>query len=184
MSDFGQANVHSTRRAPSVGRLKTDVSDTAFWEGKEYRIDQEILGLGATPLVFKVVAVTDFIIQTQSLSCDAGGIRFRAYRAGQGTEGGTFGTTVPVYSVNFMNETGGGVPSQMVITKGGTFTPTATQVETIRIVTSNATSQQATVSGQVGDERGLPAGTYYLVLDNIAQSGTSNGVYTLKWEER
>jgi hypothetical protein len=183
MGQFGPADRHSTRRDPAIGRIKVDVANTAFWESKEYRISKEILGLDSTPLVLKVVSVGDFILQKQELTCDAGGIRFSAYRAGQGTEGGTF-TAEQVYSVNFMDSTGGVIPPTVTISSGGTFTPNSDPVEVLRVVTSNSTSQQSTVTGAVGDERGLPAGTYYLVFENIAQSGSSNGTYSLKWEER
>lgn len=183
MSNLGQANRHSTRRDPDFGRIKVDVSNTAFWEGKEYRTSYEF-SISDTQ-VFKFVSPVDFILQKQELTSDNNGVKFTAYRASQGVEGGTFSEAIPIYKVNSMSETPS-VPNQVSITSGGSFTPNSgeTSVETIRLRVSNASGQRSTITGTVGDERGLPAGTYYLVLENITGSGSATGVYDLKWEER
>lgn len=180
----GRASVHSTRRDNRFGRLRVDVANTAFWEGKEYRIDLEY-SVGATPIVIKFSSPINFILQSQTLACDQEAVRLRVYRDSQGVEGGTFSQVQPIYKVNFMTETPS-VPNQVSITKGGTFTPNGGEVavETIRVRAANATAQKATVSGAIGDERGLPPGTYYLILERLAGSANAEGVYYLKWEER
>ena len=68
------------------------------------------------------------------------------------------------------------------IESGGTVTG-GTVVEVVRVVAANSTAQQSTVGGSVADERGLPAGTYHLKLENIS-NGAAKGVYSLFWEER
>jgi len=184
MSRFGNSNVHSTRRSTTFGRLAVDVSNTAFFEGKEYRVSLEY-AVGGTPLVLRFDAPGDFILQRQALSCDAGNIRFRAYRDVQGVESGTFGNIIPIYSVNLMAESPAVMP-QAGITSGGEFTPNEGEpsVETIRLRTSGSTAQRITVTSAVGDERGLPAGVYYLVLARMDGSDTAAGVFDLSWEER
>ena len=183
MSNFGQANVLSTRRDTATSRLKVDVANTAFWEGKEFRVSYEYSISGTQ--VLKFTSTRDFILQRQVVSCDAVGVILRVYRDSQGTESGTFDETIPTYGVNIMSETPS-FTSGVSIVAGGTFTPNVNEpsVETIRVKVSNSTAQRSTVTGAAGDERGLPAGTYYLVLENISGSGTATGVYDLKWEER
>lgn len=35
------SNVHATRRDPATARVRVDVANTAFWEGKEFRLTWE-----------------------------------------------------------------------------------------------------------------------------------------------
>lgn len=169
-------------------RLRVDSGQTGFFARRMWRVSYEILALDATPIVFKVVVPVNFIIHHQELEVDAGGIGLRAYRIGQGTEGGSFSTTVPMYSMNFMDEKDPYV-FQATITTGGTFTPGAlpggAAVETIRVRSGNATAQQISVGGTAFGERGLIYSTYYLVFSKLdGVSGASTGVYTLIAEER
>ena len=125
-----------------TARLRVDVSQTGFWEGREFRVSVPLSIPTGTPTVLKFVSPIDFILQSQGLTCDEHGILFQAYRSTQGTEGGSFSTSIPVYSNNFQST----VPmyeSQVMITTGGTFTPDAGQqsVETARILTAGATAR-------------------------------------------
>lgn len=166
------------------GRLEVDVGNTAFNEGKEFRFPREYT-FSATPLVFKFVAPVDFVLQRQFLSCDSGNVRFRAYRAEQGAETGTFATPEEVVRNN-STQTAKDLDPLVTITSGGGFTPNEGEVpkEVLRIRSSGATAQKTSVSGAVGDERGLAAGTYYLMLQRIDGNETATGVYEIKWEER
>ena len=168
-----------------TGRIKVDVSQTGFWEGREFRISVPLSIPAATPVVLKFVAPIDFILQSQGLTCDEQGILFQAYRSTQGAEGGSFSTAMPIYSNNFQS-TAPAYAHQATISTGGSFTPDGGQqsVETIRLKTSGSTAQAVTVGGSVRGERGLVAGTYYLKFSNLTGSGTSQGVYSLIFEER
>lgn len=173
-----------TRDNAEYARSPVDVANTAFFEGKEFRISREY-SVAGTPLVFRFEAPVPFILQLQSLSCDTGNIRFRAYRYVQGSEGGTFGAAEPIYRQSLLPESQNLNP-QVSITTGGTFTPNPGEpsVETIRLRTSGATAQRNSVSGAIGDERGLSAGIYYLMLGRIDGTDTAAGVFDLRWEER
>lgn len=165
-------------------RLRVDPGQTGFFARRQWRLSFEFVDLDATPIVLRVTMPVNFIIHLQSLSVDDGGVSMRAYRTGQGTPGGTFGTPVPMYSVNFMNEADAYVFQGSVDT-GGTFTPTAPAVETTRVLTSGATAQATSVSASQSGERGLAADVYYLVIETLpGVSGGSSGVYTLIVEER
>lgn len=83
---------------------------------------------------------------------------------------GTFAERVEAYPPKVLMTDGDGTNARL-------------RVDVARVVTSSATSQQVTVGGQQSDERGLPAGSYYIRLANMS-NGTSTGVYSLFWEER
>jgi len=175
----------ATSRDPETARVKIEPSTEGFWKGMDYRISEEI-AVGATDLVFRFESTKNFILRNQVVEADAGAIRFRVYRDVQGTEGGTFDTDIPIYKVNFIQ----GVPDVATgvnITTGGTFTPAALPlgkaVETIRVKSSTQSNRQITISGDIGTERGLPPGVYYIVLDRFTGSGTSEGVVAVQWEE-
>lgn len=169
----------------SQSRVQVDVSQTGFWLGHQRRISHEFNVPNGATQVLKFDSASDFIIQFQGISVDAGAIRLRAFRDVQGTEGGTFGTTIAQWQVNLMS-TADSPAGNVTITTGGTFTPNGGEApaEVIRARTSSATAQRISVSGNVSDERGLPAGAYYLMLENIAGTGEAQGVYDLRWEER
>jgi hypothetical protein len=159
-------------------RLRVDVGRTGFWEAREFRISFP-LDIGASPTVLKFVSPVDFILQHQEFSVDAESYKFEAFR--DGTEGGTF-TEVPIYGNN-IQLSAPDYTRQAETYTGGTFTPSSPAVETVRMRSAGSTAQAATVGGAVTGERGLAAGTYYLVFTRL---GTQNalGVYTLIWEER
>jgi len=175
----------ATSRDPETARVKIEPSTEAFQAGREYRISEE-LAIQATPLVFRFECTKDFTLRQQSLECDAGALRLRAYRDTQGTEGGVFGNDIAIYKVNFASTTPD-VPTVTNITTGGTFTPAALPlgkaVEFTRVKTSTQSNRQITVSGGVGQERSLAAGVYYLVIDQFDGNITAEGVFALTWEE-
>jgi len=72
------------------------------------------------------------------------------------------------------------------ITTGGVFTPTVGQVsvETIRLRAGGGYAKSQTVTGTVGDERGLSAGIYYLQIERLDGNTNAEGVYSLIWEEK
>lgn len=169
----------------SKARIRVDVGQTGFWDGREFRISYPVSVATTSKVVLKVVSPVDFILQRQSLYADEEGFIFQAYRSAQGTQGGTFGTNIPIYANNSQSS----APEytrQVTITTGGTFTPGVgeTPTETVRIRVSTATSKSSTVGEVLQGERGLAAGTYYLVFSNITESATALGVYDLIWEER
>ena len=86
----------------SRSRVRVDVAQTSFFEGREFRSFIELsIAQGATQVV-KVVSPVDFVLFQQSLTVDAGGIRFAAVTGG--TEGGSFSTSLPVIGKNRMTD--------------------------------------------------------------------------------
>lgn len=175
--------ITSTRSG--IGRLRVDVSQTGFWEGREQRVSYPLSIPSATPVVLKFTSTINFILQFQNLTSDTAGILFQAWRSSQGTEGGTFNSIVGILPNNSMTTTPV-YARQCTIEAGGTFTPDLGEVpsETIPVRVAGSTAQRSTVGGSSVKERGLPPGTYYLVFSNISGQGTATGVYDLVWEER
>lgn len=162
-------------------RLRVDTGQTGFFEGREFRTFLEVSIPTATSTYIKFVSPIDFIIFEQSLTLDAGSIRFTALTGA--TQAGTYSVNLPVIGKNRMVTRKSPYYSpQITASTGGTATG-GTVVELFRVVAANATAQQQTVLGAASTERGLPAGTYYLRIENIGNS-TATGVYSLIWEER
>lgn len=177
-----------TSSSEGFRRLRVDAGQTGFYEGREFRTFFEFNIPSGNVQVFKFVSPIDFMLFEQTLTVDAGSIRFQAITGA--TEVATFNTALPVIGKNRMAQRKQPYYTP-VITVTTHAAPVAlnsgvtggTVVENTRIVAANATAQQQTVSGGAQSERGLPAGTYYLRLHNFG-SGAATGVYSLFWEER
>lgn len=175
-----------TSGAESFRRVRVDPAQTGFFEGSEFRTFYEFNIPSGQSVIIKFSSAVDFILFNQSLEVDAGAIRLSAITGA--TESTAFATPLPVIGKNRMQtrrkyQTGSGFyETQAALNAGGTITG-GTVVEVARVVAANATAQQQTVGGQQSDERGLPAGTYYLKLENLSNNAAT-GVYSLFWEER
>lgn len=165
-----------TGASADTGRLRVDVGQTGFFEGREFRT-----GIDKTAAyTLKIVAPIDFILQLQSLLSHDGTATFSAYAASQiSSESAPFNDVIQVLPNNGMS-TAPDYTRQITITGGGTVVLNGTQVprEFIKVVSATATAQQSTVGGNSIKERGLPANTYYLVFTG------ANYSYRLVYEER
>lgn len=168
-------------------RLRVDVSQTGFTEGREFRTFKELsIGSGNT-LVMRITVPVNTILQNVVLSLDAGSIRLRTVVGGTPT--GTFSESLPIIAKNTMT---GGIPpapilplyvSQNSIASGATALTGGVDIDIIRIVVANASGQAQSVGAAVDDSRGVGPGTYYWVFNNFG-SGTATGVFSSFWEER
>lgn len=181
MSHYGHLFHYTSDLGSGYERVKVDLAETSFFEGREFRGYIELsIAAGATT-VLRFTSPVEFILHGQRLTVDDGKIRFSAKTSG-GTEGGMF-TAVSAIGKNRMIERR--FPyyvGQATLATGGTYTG-GTEVEVVRMAASGASGQAATVGGGIADERGLPAGQYYLLFFNYG-AGTATGVYDLWWEER
>lgn len=179
-----------TSPGKDTSRLRVDNGSTGFYEGREFRISVELTVVAST-IWFRASSPVGFILKRQELECDQGGIRFRAYRAWQGTPGGTFDTPVTIWPNNGIPGTPAYAP-QLSIASGGTFTPTAGQsaAETIRVMSNPGgggptAGSRNTVGGAAYGERGLPAGDFYVGFDRLSGVSVDGlGVFNLVYEER
>lgn len=170
-------------------RLRVDNGQTGFFARRMWSLNYEFAStnpIAATPLVFKFVLPTSFIIHDHSLSVDQGGLTLRTYSADQGVAGGTFSTSHVPRSENTMTEHEA-YAFQATIASGGTFTPTPGEapITPLRVRTAGATAQQSSVGASAVSEKGRSPGTYYAVLARMAGvSGDCTGVYSIVIEER
>lgn len=172
-----------------AARLRVDNGQTGFFARRMWSLNYEFAStnpIAATPLVFKFVLPTNFIIHDHSLSVDQGGLTLRTYSADQGVAGGTFLTSHAPRSENTMTEHEA-YAFQATIASGGTFTPNIAEVPItpLRVRTAGATAQQSSVGASAVSEKGRNPGTYYAVLARMAGvSGDCTGVYSIVIEER
>jgi len=171
-------------------RLRVDPGQTGFFDGRQFRVSFE-LTITAAPIWVKLVSPIDFILQSQTFTCDHGGYKFTAYRASQGSESGTFNQPIDVWQNNFMSETPV-FSNPITFNYGGSFTPTVGQkpTETERMLANlggaaPSSGSPNTVGGDSAGERGLPAGTYYLGFARLPDSTVdAQGVWSLIFECR
>lgn len=173
----GLPNDMFTSDARGLRRLRTDQGQTGFFENREFRFEREI----SEPIVFKFSSPINFILQLQTFASHNGEAVFAAYASTQGAEGDPFGDVIPPNPNNAMTNAPEYTP-QIVISKGGTFTPNNIDPnfarEYVKVIASTATAQRSTVGGGGVKERGLPAGDYYLTFTGVDAS------YRLIYEER
>lgn len=155
-------------------RVKVDSSQTGFWDGREFRLN-EPLSLTTDPFVIRITAPIDFILKTQKLISNAEEITMLAYRSGDGTAGGTWNPSKH-YAPNNDMSTAPSYAGRIAVDIGGTFVATVPENYRERIVSKSAgaTAQQQTVGAESIAERGLPMGTYYLVFTGNGGIGDFN----------
>lgn len=160
-------------------RLRVDVGQTGFFDGREFRTLRRIAIGTSETLVVKVVVPIDVILFDLRLEMVDGWADVET-RIG-GTEGGTFSETLPIIQRNSMSSAP--VYSPVVaITAGGTHTG-GTVLDAFAGRAASATAQIASIGNGLTDERGIPAGIYYFVVTNPG-SGANAGVFRAWWEER
>lgn len=170
------------------GRLPVDVGSTGFGLGQEFRFFFEFNIPNAESRWVRVIVPIDFTLKLQTFTVDNGALRFRSWR--DSTDTGPWSAPASpesgYFNRNPVAATERGYVQQSTVELGGNLAAgtDGTVSEIVRLRTSGATAQQVTVGSTVTSERGVPAGTYYLQLENIAGSGASTGVYVFNLEER
>lgn len=162
-------------------RLRVDVGETGFFEGRQARTFREFSIATGTTLTLRFTVPINIILLVQGVELDDGSLRVTNWVGG--TPGGTFAETLPVVPKNTMSERP--LPlytPQVAVAAGGTIAG-ATALDIHRIVATTATAQQSTVGNLVGDDRGIGANTYYVTYQNIG-AGTATGTLFFVWEER
>jgi hypothetical protein len=160
-------------------RIRVDAGQTGFFAGREARTIYEFSIEQDSSQVIKVVAPVNTIVQTLGLDLFLAELRLELVIGG--TEGGTFGTPLPIFKTNTMSTASAYIP-QVTMATGGTHTG-GTIVDLLRVL-SGSNANKATVSGATeSSPQGFPAGTFYIRLINI-DGNTANGIFRTRWEER
>lgn len=168
-----------------TSRLRVDDDEIGFFQGWQFRAYYELSIAVGAERSFRFTSPVDFILRSQRMDLDSGGLRTAIF-VGTVTPAGVW-TAVPSFGRNRMSNKFRPEPfyvPQVIIETGGTFTG-GTEAEVIRVRSASQSVSAATVGVAADDERGLPAGTYYIRMQPLAGvNDTSAGIYTLAWEER
>lgn len=175
---------HDTMTSQREGfrRLRVDIGQTAFFEGREFRTFRDLSIPSGGTYTAKVIVPVNTILFNVSLTVDNGTLRLDTI-AGAVTETTPFTEQFSIFGKNLMSSIRQPpYVRQNNILGGGDITG-GTIIDTTRLVAATATSQQATVGGQIADERGVAPGTYYWKFTNQS-NGTVAGTFHCFWEER
>lgn len=181
----------TSNRLSKFDRVRVDVAQTGFFEGREFRTFKELNIAGNALYVVRVVVPVKLILTGLELMLDNGFVRLGIYA--DGTPSGTFAETLPVFSTNRMTagvdhrtDYGVGADSvyaaQQVLTAGGGHTG-GTEIDVLRVKV--ATNNSSAASSPLSDSqvRGVPPGTYYFRFQSL-NAETVSGMFKLRWEER
>ena len=180
---------YTTDRLSGFERLRVDVAQTSFFEGREFRTFKELNIAASALYVVKAVVPLNIILFGLELNLTSGDLRLGTYAGG--AEGGTFSETLPIFNTNNMS---GGVnrrrsysgalyAPQTILTAGGTHTG-GTELDVVRLLVANASGQASSVGNVAQDERGVAAGTYYFRLLNLSGANAVTGTFKARFEER
>lgn len=159
-------------------RLRVDVAQTGFFEGREFRTFYEFNVPAGTSQYIRVIAATDVIVHSLSLSVDEGSLRLSTIAGA--TTSGTYSTPLPVIPKNNMAERPTPVfSSSTELSTGGSLTG-GTVIDVVRAVNAK---KDSSIGLDAGSERGIAAGTYFFKLENFGLT-VSTGVLSAWWEER
>ena len=167
-------------------RLRVDVGQTGFFDGREFRTFREFAVATTSTYVIKVVVPVNTILFEFGCELEAGTIRVETLRQG-GTvvEGGSFSETLPRIPTNTMTEKPQPpYASQVLLTAGGTLTggsvAEGTIIDVLRGKAADNSNFAASVGAGGGAERGVAPATYYW----RATLAAFVGVIKARWEER
>ncbi len=170
-------------------RVRVDVGQTGFFEGREFRTFKELNIAAAQTYVVKAVVPINIMLSTLKANIDSGWLRIGTYLGG--TEGGTFSEVLPALSANNMSlgvnrrrsYNGSAYAVQTILTAGGTHTG-GTELDVLRIRAAGNSNQGSSVGIDADDARGIAANTYYFRLLNLSPTDAITGVFSARWEER
>lgn len=160
-------------------RVRVDVGQTGFFAGREAKIFHEFSIASGANRVIKIVSPVDTLLQMFSVELELAEIRVELVVGG--TEGGTFGTSIPVFKTNTMSTASDYTP-QVTMSYGGTHTG-GTVVDVLTAYSGDNKNKAVSSSGSETLPVGFHAGTYYIRLINT-DGATANGIFRAQWEER
>lgn len=159
-------------------RLRVDIAQTSFFEGREFRTFKEWTTATTQTYVIKAIVPLNIVLFSLTSSIEAGTIRIETVVGG--TEGGTFSEVLPIFAANTMSTR----PSpfytnQTVLSAGGSLTG-GTVIDVLRIKSADNSNFAGSVGVGATDERGVGANTYYFRITLTGAIGT----FKARWEER
>lgn len=173
-----------TDRDGANSRLRVDVGQTAFFAGKQFRSFKEFtIGAGSSYLI-KFVTPVNVFFESVGISVDEGKMRLSSH-GGNPTVSGTFSDTLPIIPKNSTTEAPAYSPQATMTGAPGGSLSESVERDVVRLVagTGGQSNTQSVLGDGSDNERGLPAGTYYFLIQNIGAVSIT-GVFRTHWEER
>ena len=160
-------------------RIRVEVGEHSFFEGKEYRIFYELNIPSGQKATLKVVTTQDVILHQVDATLASGAMGFTTWAGG--TDATPFTTPVSIFRKSTMSVTPV-IASTTTITTGGSRTG-GVKIDSVPVVTSGSRAGKTTIGTGASDQRGVGAGTYYWEFYNSSNE-TLTGVFHSYWEER
>ena len=160
-------------------RLRVDSGQTGFFAGREARTFYEFSIPTGSSQVIKVVSPVNTIVQLFGIELDLAALRLELVVGG--TEGGTFGSPLPVFKTNTMSTQSGYLP-QVTMATGGTHTG-GTVVDLLTAISGANANKSTSQSVSENLPNAFSAGTFYIRLINT-DGATAKGIFRARWEER
>jgi hypothetical protein len=160
-------------------RIRVDVGQTGFFEGREFRTFKELdIPTGGTYTV-KVTVNRNTIFWNMSVVLESGGIRLLTVAGGADTVAPT--GSLPRIPKNRM--TVAPVVEPLNILQDGGSMAGGTIIDVSRLSKTSSTAQRSSIGGSIADERGVAPGVYYFVFQNTSNNQVI-GTFHAFWEER
>lgn len=180
---------YTTDKLSGFERLRVDVAQTGFFEGREFRTFRELNIAASATYVVKVLVPINIILMSLGVDLDQGYLRIGTYLGG--SEGGSFSEILPAIGANNMaaginrrrSATGALYASQLGLTAGGTHSG-GTELDVLRVKTAGNSNQGSSIGTESDSVRGVAANTYYIRLLNLSATDAALGVFSARWEER
>lgn len=165
----------------SGNRMKVEDGDSAFEEGRQFRIGYEFdLSDTSGRRVIQITFGNNIVLTKSSLEVDQGGVRYSV--VGGATATGTFNATIPSLRKNNMD----GAPqltSQTIFKTGGDFTG-GTDFPIARVRTGSGNNARASSINTAAQNRGFGTNTLFIVLEDLnGVNDDSLGLLNLEWDE-
>ncbi len=158
-------------------RVRVDVGQTGFFAGREFMAFHEYSIASGASIAVRAIAGVDVFLEQFHLDNWAGDVRLEL-RSGS-TVTSPFVNDIPVRRTNQTDGVDLTYTSQVDMDNGGVVTG-GTLLDVFQLTSGNKSDS---VSGGSQDPIGMPAGTYYIVIQNIGNQ-TATGVFKARWEER
>ena len=188
MTHYSQWFNMTSDRLSDFARVKVDVGQTSFFEGREFRMFKELNIPASGTYVIRATVPVNTILMSARLELDLGNVRVGTYVGG--TPGGVFTDMATVFGVNNMtpgidhrNDYPGIYVRQNVLADGGTHTG-GTELDVVRLRTAANANQGGSAGVDPDEPRGIAPGTYYFRLQNLSATDIATGTFKIRWEER
>lgn len=158
-------------------RVRVDVGQTGFFAGREFMAFHEYSIATGASVAVRAIAGVDVLLEQFHLDNWTGDVRLEL-RSGS-TVTSPFVNDIPVRRTNQTDGVDLTYTTQVDMDNGGVVTG-GTLLDVFQLTSGNKSDS---VSGGSQDPIGMPAGTYYIVIQNIGNQ-TATGVFKARWEER